>query len=128
MSNKSISLGAFASAQNLDKLGIIVAVGQGDLEGAIWARFTSTPKDIGNGQSEATMQHEFVCTDGSTISTTDAAVLTPIPATGELSLTVQHTVVNATGRFEGKRGTFPSFGIHNTKTGQGVQRFSGTLS
>jgi len=130
MSRTPISFGAFASVQNLKAAHgeIIVAANQGDLEGAIYARFTSEPKDIGHGQSQATMVHEFVCTDGSTISTTDVATITQVPVTGELSLTVQHTVHNSTGRFEGRRGTFPSFGIHQQDTGKGVQRFSGTLS
>ncbi len=124
----SISFGAFATVQYLGNIDSYVAANQGDLEGAIWARITSEPHDLGNGQSEFTMVHEFVCTDGSTISTTDVAHMTKIYGGNEASLTVQHTVVNATGRFAEKRGTFPSFGIANLKTGQGVQRFSGVLT
>lgn len=128
MNKTNMTLGAIATAQYIKSIDTYVAAGQGDLAGGIWARATSEPRDIGNGQSEFTMVHEFVCTDGSTLSTTDVAVMTKIDGGDEASLTVQHTVVNSSGRFAGKRGTFPSFGITNLKTGQGVQRFSGTLA
>lgn len=124
-----ISFGSFASVQYFaNSSNNIVAANQGDLQGAIWARITSEPRDIGNGQRGFTMQHEFVCTDGSTIETTDTAVQTAVYGGDEATLTVVHDVVNSSGRFAGKRGSFTSFGVHNTKNGQGVQRFAGTLS
>jgi membrane-bound inhibitor of C-type lysozyme len=78
--------------------------------------------------SDATMQHEFTCVDGSTIETTESTVQTPVFGGDEATLTVVHTVIASRGRFAGGRGTFTSFGVHNTKTGKGVQRFEGTLS
>jgi hypothetical protein len=128
MSHTTIQFGAFASIQYIAPRESFLGTNQGDLEGAIWARITSKPQEIGNGQSTFTMFHEFLCTDGSTLSTTDTALTTKVHGSDEATLTVQHTVVSSTGRFEGKRGTFPSFGVHNFKTGQGVQRFSGTLA
>ncbi len=45
-----------------------------------------------------------------------------------MSLTVQHTVIGATGKFTGFAGTFPSYGLHDFATGEGVQRFGGELT
>lgn len=124
---ESMKIGAFATVQYLDHIKTYLATGVGDLDGAIWAQATSEPRDIGNGQMEFTMVHEFNRVDGSRLSTEDVAVAIAVPGRNELSLTVQHKVVDATGIFAGRRGTFPSFGIHNTETGQGIQRFSGEL-
>jgi len=63
-----------------------------------------------------------VTTDGRTLSTDDLAVATPIPGSDEVRMYVLHTIISSTGKFTDKRGTFPSFGIHNQKTRQGVQR------
>lgn len=128
MSQSSPSpLGAYATVQYHQHLDAYLGASQGNLAGAIWARANSTPRELAPGRSEFTMVHEFLLHDGSTISTTDVAVMTKVPGGDEASLTVQHTVVNSTGRFVGQRGTFPSFGIHHLGTGEGVQRFSGQL-
>jgi hypothetical protein len=36
---------------------------------------------------------------------------------------VLQSIVGARGKFVGLSGTFPSFGVHDQTTGQGVQRF-----
>lgn len=123
----AVTFGAFATIQYLTHNEIFIGANKGDLEGAIYAKITSTPKDIGNGHSTFTMVHDFLMVDGSTISTTDTAVMTKIHGGDDVSMVVQHTVVKSSGRFADKRGTFPSFGIHNMKTGEGVQRFNGHL-
>lgn len=126
MSSTSREIGAFAAVQYLQHIDTFLATGDGDFDGPIWARATSAiPAD---GSGEFSMRHEFFNRDGSRISTTDVATAVPVPGTGKVSLTVQHKVVDSTGRFAGLRGTFPSFGLHDFSTGQGVQRFSGTLS
>ncbi len=123
MSEELISVGGTAVLQLVNRIENYVGASVGELDGAVWARATSEPRDKGNGQLEFTMIHEFVTTDGSTLSTDDLAVATPIPGSDEVRMYVLHTIVASTGKFTDKRGTFPSFGIHNQKTGRGVQRF-----
>lgn len=126
MSGTSRTIGAFAAVQYLQHIDTFLATGDGDFDGPIWAQATSAIPATGEG--EFTMRHEFFNRDGSRISTIDVATAVPVPGAGKVSLTVQHTVVDATGRFAGLRGTFPSFGLHDFSNGQGVQRFSGTLT
>lgn len=73
------------------------------------------------------MRREFMNQDGSRLSTTDTATAVAFPDTGKVSLTVQHTVIAATGRWAGRTGTFPSLGLRDFATGEGVRRFGGEL-
>jgi len=123
MSNELISVGGTAVLQHVNRIENYVGASVGELDGAVWARATSEPRKLDDGKLEFTMIHEFVTTDGSTLSTDDLATATSIPGTDEVRMYVLHTIVASTGKFGDKRGTFPSFGIHNQKTGQGVQRF-----
>lgn len=125
MTSTKHDIGAFAAVQYLPHIETFLATGDGDFDGPIWAQATSP---IPNGAGEFTMRHEFFNRDGSRISTVDVATAIPVPGSDKVSLTVQHTVIDSTGRFAGLRGTFPSFGLHSFETGQGVQRFGGTLS
>lgn len=93
----------------------------------IYKKATSEIKFV-DGRASFTMVHEFMSRDGSRISTVDTATGIQVPGIDEVSLTVMHKVVDSTGKFEGLRGTFPSFGLHNFATGKGVQRFGGELS
>lgn len=128
MKTSTISVASFGTAQFIPHVGSFVAALFGQLEGAVWAKETSEHIRNNNGTESFGMVHEFVCTDGSTLSTVDSVIATPVPQTDEVHLAVEHRVVNATGRFESASGTFPSFGVHNLKTGHGVQRFLGTLT
>ena len=120
-------IGAFAAVQYIDTIKTFMATGTGDFDGPIWALATSDMRDLGNGSSEFTMRHEFLRRDGSRLSTTDVATATPVPGGDKTQLIVQHRVIGATGWFEGRSGTFPSYGLHDFATGEGVQRFGGEL-
>ena len=121
-----LRIGAFAAVTYIDSIQTFLADGAGEFDGPIWAQATSPiPAD---GRGSFTMRHEFLRKDGSRLSTTDVATAEPVPGTGKVSLTVQHTVIGATGRFAGRSGTFPSFGLHDFATGEGVQRFAGELA
>lgn len=123
MNQEFISVGGTAVIQLVNRINRYVGASLGELDGAVWARATSEPKVHENGQMEFSMIHEFVTTDGSTLSTDDLAVATPIPGSDEVRMYVLRTIVASTGKFAGRQDTFPSFGTHNLKTGQGVQRF-----
>jgi hypothetical protein len=122
-----LRIGAFAAVQYVDTIQTFLATGVGEFDGPIWAQATSPIPDLAGGTGEFTMRHEFMNKDGSRLSTTDVATAVVVPGTGKVSLTVQHTVIGATGRWAGRTGTFPSFGLHDFATGEGVQRFGGTL-
>lgn len=123
-----LKIGAFAAVQYIDSIKTFLADGAGVFDGPIWAQSTSDPTDLGEGASTFTMRHEFLRKDGSRLSTTDVATATPAPGTGKVSLIVQHTVIAAEGYFAGRTGTFPSYGLHDFGTGEGVQRFGGELA
>lgn len=123
MNDDLISVRGTAVIQLVNRIENYLGVSVGEIDGAVWARATSQPRELADGRLEFTMMHEFVTADGSTLSTNDLATATPIPLSDELRMYVLHTIVAASGKFTGKRGTFPSFGTHNQKTGQGVQRF-----
>tara|TARA_R110002073_G_C9207160_1_gene558644 strand:- start:299 stop:679 length:381 start_codon:yes stop_codon:yes gene_type:complete len=125
--SKPLNIGAFAAVQYLPHIETFLATGDGDFDGPIWAKATSEIKFV-DGRASFTMVHEFMSRDGSRISTVDTATGIQVPGIDEVSLTVMHKVVDSTGKFEGLRGTFPSFGLHNFATGKGVQRFGGELS
>lgn len=124
--SQQLRIGAFAAVQYIDTIQTFLADGAGAFDGPIWAQATSPIPASGDGSF--TMRHEFLRKDGSRLSTTDVATAVPVPGTGKVSLTVQHTVIGATGTFAGFGGTFPSYGLHDFATGQGVQRFGGELT
>jgi hypothetical protein len=127
MATATLTIGAFAAVQYLPQIKTFLATGDGDFDGPIWAQATS-PIEFVDGRCSFTMVHEFMSRDGSRISTVDTATGIQVPGIDEVSLTVQHKVVDSTGKFEGLRGRFPSFGLHNFRSGRGVQRFGGELS
>lgn len=122
-----IRIGAFAAVQYVESIETFLATGAGEFNGPIWAKATSPIPDLTRGSGEFTMRHEFMNQDGSRLSTTDTATAVVVPGDGKVSLTVQHTVISATGRWAGRTGTFPSFGLHDFANGEGVQRFGGEL-
>jgi hypothetical protein len=118
-----ISVRGIAVIQFVNCIESYLGVSVGEIDGGVYAKATAQPKTLADGRLEFPMIHEFVSADGSTLSTVDLAVATPIPGTDELRMYVLHTITGATGKFAGRTGTFLSFGVHNQTTGQGVQRF-----
>lgn len=123
MSTDLISVRGTAVIQMVSRIESYLGFSVGELDGGVYAKATAEPKTLADGRLEFPMIHEFVSADGSTLSTVDVAVATPVSGTDELRMAVMHTIVGATGKYAGRSGTFPSFGIHNMKTGQGLQRF-----
>lgn len=104
-----------------------VASMTGGFDGGAYARVTSEPKDVGNGRTEFTMEHFFIHKDGSTIFTSDKS-FTQQARSGEITAGgTDYTVVAATGRFEGYRGSFSSRGGWLFDKGVGVLRFEGEI-
>ena len=128
-----ISMGGTANLLTLtEKSGMGVVTGT--IEGAAYGEPTSDLKDLGNGKVEYTMMHHFLDRDGSRLHTHDKAVMQPDPRGGS-TLDVEYTVVEATGRFAGHRGTFRSRGWVKAGSGEGavgersvgVVRFEGKI-
>ena len=109
-----------------DKEGI--AAMTGSFQGGAYARVTSERVDVGNGRVEFAMEHFFIHEDGSTIFTKDKSFVQQA-VSGEITAGgTDYTVVAATGRFEGMRGTFHSRGGWLFDKGVGVLRFEGHIN
>ena len=107
----------------------------GTIDGAAYGEPTSDLKDLGNGDFEFTMMHNFLDKDGSRLHTHDKAVMHPDPKGEGGTLEVEYTVVQASGRFAGYGGTFRSRGWVKAIDGEsapgqhsvGVVRFEGAI-
>jgi hypothetical protein len=114
--------------------------GMGALTGAINGAAIGGPKgamkDLGDGTFELSLYHWFLDRDGSTLYTEDKEILRRDPKSEVYLMEVAYTVIKATGRFEGYRGTFYSRGWLKANIGDGnvsgqsvgAVRFEGQLS
>lgn len=103
-----------------------VAAMTGGFKGGAYARVTSERRDAGGGRTEFDMEHFFIHEDGSTIFTKDKSFVQE--TRGEITAGgTDYTVVQATGRFAGMRGTFHSRGGWLFDKGVGVLRFEGHI-
>lgn len=127
MSKAKQTMGGTAIFQfNQNVNGYLVAM-TGDFDGGVFARVIGEPRDVGNGRTELDLEHYFIRKDGSTISTRDQSVLQTVPGSERLAASTTYNVVNATGSFEGMKGTFQSWGALDPSTGQGILRFWGHI-
>jgi hypothetical protein len=105
-----------------------VAAMAGAFEGGVIFRQTSDFRRVSDaGRLEANFEHMFVTADGSTIRTQDLSWGYAVPGTEYVVGGGAYTVVEATGRFEGMRGTFHSWGAFNPARGQAVLRYEGRI-
>jgi hypothetical protein len=104
-----------------------VAAMAGEFEGGVTFRQIGDFKDVGNGRLEGQFEHMFVTADGSTLRTRDLSWGYAVPNTDYIVGGGAYTVVDATGRFAGMRGTFNSWGTFAPKKGQAVLRYDGQI-
>ncbi len=104
-----------------------IAAMTGAFSGGAYATVTSAPEEVGGGRTEFDMRHYFIHEYGSTIFTEDRSFLQRAES-GEITAGgTDYTVVSATGRFEGMRGTFHSRGGWLLERGVGALRFEGEI-
>ncbi|UGU29400.1 hypothetical protein LT350_22845 [Mycolicibacterium smegmatis] len=132
--NACISMGGTANLFTLTEKSGMGAM-TGTIDGAAYGERTSDLHSDGSGRFEYTMYHVFLDKDGSRLRTHDHMVL-HAPAEDRVSiLEGEYTVVEATGRFAGYRGTFRSRGWVSAPEGEGavgqhavgVVRFTGEI-
>lgn len=129
-----ITMGGTANLITLTEKSGIGAM-TGTVDGAAYGERTSDLHGDGNGGYEYTMYHVFFDKDGSRLHTQDQVVLHAPGEGGVSTLEGEYTVVEATGRFAGYRGTFRSRGWVSTPQGEdavgqgavGVVRFTGEI-
>lgn len=129
-----MSIGGTANLFTLTEKSGIGAL-TGTIDGAAYGEVTSDLNSLGDGRYEYTMYHVFLDIDGSRLRTEDRAVLHSPSEDGTSVLEAEYTVVEATGRFAGYRGSFRSRGWVSTSAGDdalgqravGVARFDGEI-
>lgn len=104
-----------------------VAAMAGAFEGGVSFRQIGDFKDVGGGRLEGQFEHLFTTADGSSLRTRDVSWGYAVGDTGYIVGGGAYTVVDATGRFEGFRGTFQSWGTFAPSKGQAVLRYEGQI-
>ncbi len=119
-----LDVGGLALAEALDETSLVAAIA-GD--------FTSASARI-VGEHETTtglvldMQHHFLSDRNGLLKTQDKAVLTRVSGKeSTYMLEIEYNIVNATGVFEGYRGTFRSYGLFKHNEGEVVLRYEGEI-
>lgn len=99
----------------------------GFIDGSSYGETTGDPTDLGDGSFEAPGFHLFLDKDGSTIRTNNRTVIRM--GEGVMTFVAHHSVVEASGRFEGYRGDFKASGsMRMNAPGGGEAQFEGRLS
>lgn len=104
-----------------------------DVLGAMMGTWTSTRGTVKSEKKTATgisleMEHVFSTNSGGVVRTRDVAEMTAVPGKKDsYMLEVTYTVVEALGPFKGYAGTFNSFGLIKTNTGQALVRYEGEI-
>jgi hypothetical protein len=104
-----------------------------DVTGAMMGTWTSTRGTVKSEKRTATgisleMEHVFSTNTGGVVRTRDIAEMTAVPGKKDsYMLEVTYTVVEALGAFKGYTGTFNSFGLIKTNTGQALVRYEGEI-
>ena len=104
-----------------------VAAMAGDFRGGVYFKQVKDFRDVGNGRSEGEFEHMFVTEDGSTIKTRDKSWGIAVNGTDYIVGGAAYTVVDATGKFEGYRGTFHSWGTFAPSKGKAILRYEGKV-
>jgi hypothetical protein len=74
------------------------------------------------------MEHVFSTSDGGVVRTHDVAELTEVPGKKDTyMLELAYTVVESFGRLKDYTGTFNSFGLLKTASGEALVRYSGEV-
>jgi hypothetical protein len=74
------------------------------------------------------MEHVFSTSDGGVVRTRDQAELTAVPGKKDTyMLELAYTVVESFGRLKGYTGTFNSYGLIKTGSGEALVRYSGQI-
>lgn len=104
-----------------------------DVIGAMMGTWTSTRGTVRSEKKTATgvtleMEHVFSTNTGGVVRTRDVAEMTTVPGKKDsYMLEVTYTIVEALGAFKGYTGTFNSFGLIKTNTGQALVRYEGEI-
>ena len=104
-----------------------VAAMAGAFEGGVTFRQIGEFTDVGGGRLEGRFEHHFTTADGSSLRTEDVSWGYAVGDTGYIVGGGAYTVVEATGRFAGYRGTFRSWGTFAPGKGQAVLRYEGRI-
>ena len=119
-----LDVGGLALAEALDETNLVAAFA-GD--------FSSASARIVGERETATglvldMQHHFLSDRNGLLKTQDKAVLTRVSGKESVyMLEIEYNIVNATGVFEGYRGTFRSYGLFKHGEGEVVLRYEGQI-
>ena len=104
-----------------------VAAMAGDFRGGVYFKQVGDFRDTGNGRAEGEFEHMFVTEDGSTIKTRDKSWGIAVKGTDYIVGGAAYTVVHSTGKFEGYRGTFHSWGTFAPSKDKAVLRYEGKV-
>ncbi len=104
-----------------------VASMNGDFGGGVYFKQVKDFRTVGKNRVEAEFEHMFVTVDGSTIKTRDVSWGIPVEGTDYIVGGAAYTVVEATGKFKGYKGTFNSWGTFVPSKGKAVLRYEGKV-
>ena len=124
---RRVSLGGTANFGFAENAGGFVVAMTGEFNGGAFAKVLNEPRREGN-KTHAELEHIFIRQDGSMIFTRDKSEWIHVDGDARVLAATTYTVVRATGAFEGLKGSFQSWGSINPQTGEGVLRFSGSIS
>lgn len=104
-----------------------------DVVGAMMGTWTATRGKVKSEKKTPTgslleMEHVFSTNTGGVVRTRDVAEMTAVPGKKDsYMLEVTYTVVEALGALKEYTGTFNSFGLIKTDTGQALVRYEGKI-
>ena len=122
--NVCLDVGGLALAEAMDETSLFATIA-GDFSSAsariVAERETSTGLVLD-------MQHYFLSDRNGLLKTEDEAVLTRVSGKESVyMLEIEYSIVDATGVFEGYRGTFRSYGLFKHSEGEVVLRYEGEI-
>lgn len=124
---RTLNLGGTANFGFAENVGGFVVAMTGEFNGGAFAKVIGEPRRDGN-KTHAELNHVFTRQDGAMIFTSDKAEWIHNDVDPRVLARTTYTVIRATGALEGLKGSFQSWGSINPETGEGVLRFSGTLT
>jgi len=104
-----------------------VAAMNGDFAGGVYFKQVKDFRELENGRLEGEFEHVFITVDGATIKTKDVSWGIVVEGTDYLVGGASYTVVEATGKYEGYKGTFRSWGAFSPAIGKAVLRYEGKI-
>ncbi len=134
------TIGSGAQAESDQQCQIVggTALGQffndgNDVIGSMDGTWNATSGKVINQKETATglvlsMEHVFTTSKGGVLRTRDDAELTAVPGKKDtFMLELAYTVVESFGHLKGYTGTFNSFGLLKTDSGEALVRYSGEI-